>query len=137
MSCWAVARQVNGANGSLFQFVVVSKPVTALGSVFSRTSILEISPRFVVVNHCSEPVQVQQSGASLQFDHSCRPTPKCRVSYATSLLSRASHSPQAVSSWVALCPCVLMYVHLFAFVFSQRVCGSGVVRQCPLRQADR
>jgi hypothetical protein len=55
--------QVLGGNGTLFQFVVITRPVTALGPAFTRTRVLEVSPRYVIVNHLSEYVQVQQSGA--------------------------------------------------------------------------
>jgi hypothetical protein len=54
--------QVLGADGRLYQFVVVARPMTDLGPIFSRTTLLEISPRYVIVNKCGEHIQVQQSG---------------------------------------------------------------------------
>lgn len=56
-------------DGTLLQFVVIARPMTALGTLFSRTTLLEISPRYVIVNKCAEEVQVQQAGwcSTLQF----------------------------------------------------------------------
>jgi hypothetical protein len=55
--------QVVGNSGAMYQFVVNSRPITAFGGAFSRTMLLEVSPRFVIINQMRDMVHVQQAGA--------------------------------------------------------------------------
>jgi hypothetical protein len=116
--------QVVDADNTLLQFVVIARPVTALGTLFSRTTLLEISPRYVVVNACVEEVQVQQAG-TFRSGPACTPMVSCAVVHDLYNRSQCTSIPAHTKPSFQPLPLSVGHV-LRCYVVVQGLCSSPV-----------